>query len=121
MSKDPLNHPRNVISVGSLPELLFLRERVLRSVGYAVFTTTDPQEAASRIGNVDCGVLLLCYSISAEWRNQLVQRFRELCPEGRVVAITNHPVAGTPKEEDAVVYGVEGPEILIDAIRGKAA
>jgi DNA-binding NtrC family response regulator len=121
MSKDPLNLPRNVISVGALPELLSLRERVLRSVGYAVFTTTDPQEAMSRIGKADCGVLLLCYPISDEWRKELVRRFHNYCPNGRVVAITNHPVVETPKEEDAVVYGVEGPEILIDAVRGKAA
>jgi hypothetical protein len=37
------------------------------------------------------------------------------------VAITNHRVVETPKEVDALVYGVEGPEILIDALRGKAA
>lgn len=50
-----------------------------------------------------------------------MQQFREHCPEGRIIAITNRPVAETPKEEDELVYGVEGPEILIDAIRGKAA
>lgn len=110
-----------VISVGTLPELLSLRAAVLKSAGYAVFTTTDPQKAASRIGKADCGVLLLCYSVSDEWRTQLVQRFRELCPEGRVVGITNRPVVETPKEADELVYGIEGPEILIDAVRGKAA
>jgi hypothetical protein len=68
VSRDPPNHSRNVISVGTLPELLLLRERVLRSVGYAVFTTADPQEAAARIGKADCGVLLVlvCYSLAAE-------------------------------------------------------
>jgi DNA-binding NtrC family response regulator len=121
VSQDPLNHPRNVISVGTLPELLLLREKVLRSVGYAVFTTTDPQEAIGGIGKADCGVLLVCYSVTDEWRKQLVQQFRQFCPEGRIVAITNHPVAETPKEADELVYGVEGPEILISAVRGKAA
>ena len=121
MAEHPPNRQRTVISVGKLPELLSLRAAVLKSAGYAVFTTTDPQEAAARIAKADCGVLLLCYSISDIRRKQLVQRFRQLCPEGRIVAITNHPVAETPKEEDELVYGVEGPEILIDAIRGKAA
>jgi DNA-binding response OmpR family regulator len=120
LSQNSQNRPRTIISVGELPELLSLRAAVLKSAGYVVFTTTDPQEAASRIGKADCGVLLLCYSISDEWRKQLVGRFRELCPEGRVVAITNRPVAETPKEVDELVYGVEGPEILIDAVRGKA-
>jgi DNA-binding response OmpR family regulator len=115
------NRRRTVISVGKLPELLSLRAAVLKSVGYAVFTTTDPQEAAARIGKADCGVLLLCYSLADEWRKQLVQRFRELCPDGRIIAITNQPVVQSPKDADELVYGVEGPEILIDAVRGKAA
>lgn len=59
--------------------------------------------------------------MSDVWRRQLVQRFRQLCPEGRIVAITDRPVVETLKEEDELVYGVEGPEILIDAVRGKAA
>jgi DNA-binding response OmpR family regulator len=112
---------RRVISVGTLPELLWLRESVLKAGGYEVFTFTDPKDAVSRMRDDDCGVLLLCYSISDEWHKQLVQRFRELCPQGRIVAITNRPVAETPKEEDELVYGVEGPEILIDAVRGKTA
>jgi DNA-binding NtrC family response regulator len=121
VSQHSQNRQRVVISVGTLPELLSLRERVLQSVGYAVFTTTNPQEAAAKIAPDKCGVLLLCYSVTDEWRTQLVQRFRELCPEGRIVAITNQPVVEPPKEADALVYGVEGPEILIDAVRGKAA
>jgi hypothetical protein len=51
-----------VISVGTLPELLLLREYVLQSVGYDVLSITNLQEAASRIENkAHCGVLLLCY------------------------------------------------------------
>jgi hypothetical protein len=37
------------------------------------------------------------------------------------LAITNQPVVESPKEADALVYGVEGPEILIEAVQGKAA
>ena len=121
MPRHPPNRQSTVISVGKLPELLSLRAAVLQSAGYAVFTTTDPQEAAARIGKTDCGVLLVCYSLQDEWRERLVQRFRELCPEGRIIAITNRPVAESPKDADELVYGVEGPEILIDAVRGKAA
>jgi DNA-binding NtrC family response regulator len=110
-----------VLSVGTIPELLSLRAQILKSAGYTVFSTTHPQEAEVRLRKDDFGVLLLCYSISEEWRNRLLQPFRERSPSGRVVAITNRPVAETPKEVDELVYGVEGPEALMDAIRGTAA
>jgi DNA-binding response OmpR family regulator len=112
---------RSVISVGTLPELLSLRAAVLQGAGYGVLTTVDPQEAASRIRSGNCGVLLLCYSVSDEWRKQLIEDFRDKCPKGRIVAITNRPIAETPKEVDHLVYGVEGAEALIDAVRGNSA
>jgi hypothetical protein len=64
---------------------------------------------------------LLCYSISDEWQKSLISHFRERCPEGRIVAISNMPFARTPDEADEHVYGIEGPEALINAIGGKAA
>ena len=107
-----------VISVGPFPELLLLREYVLQSAGYAVSSTSNPQEAVAKIeSKADCGVLLLCYAVPDRWRYSLITKFREHCPEGRIVAITNDHVGETPKEVDELVYGVEGPEALIDAVR----
>jgi hypothetical protein len=114
-------HRRRVLSVGSIPELLSLRQAVLKSAGFEVFSTGKPLEAATRIRAGDCAVLLLCYSVSDEWRQVLVRDFREHCPDGRVVAITNRPVTQLPKDVDELVYGIEGPEALMHAIRGKAA
>ena len=88
---------RLVISVGTLPELLSLREKVLESVGYTVITAPPP-EAVSMVRKGECGVLLLCYSISEKWREQLVQDYRKHCPEGRIVAITNAPVVKLQKK-----------------------
>jgi DNA-binding NarL/FixJ family response regulator len=112
---------RPVISVGTLPELLSLREAVLKSVGYEVFITVRPQDALSRVREVPCAVLLLCYSVPIEWRRQLIQEFRESCPQGRIVAITDRIVAEIPKEVDDLIFGLEGAEALIDAIRGSEA
>jgi hypothetical protein len=111
---------RLVLSVGILPELLSLREAVLRSAGYPVLTA-PPQEAAARVRKGECGVLLLCYSVSDHLRKQLVQEFRNRCPYGRIIAITNAPVLETPKELDDLVYGVEGPEVLLDVIKRNEA
>ena len=118
MNDNPEERKLSVISVGTLPDLLSLRAAVLHSAGYTVFTTTSPEEAQAKMGKGDCGVLLLCYSVSDEWRKPLIQQFREHCPEGRIIAITNRPVTETPKEVDELVYGIEGPEILLDAVQG---
>ena len=45
--------------------------------------------------------------------------FREKCPGGRIVALANSPMFQSPAEADAFLFGVEGAEALIDAVRGK--
>ena len=110
-----------VISVGTIPELLSLRHAVLQSAGYEVFSTMKMLEAASRIRDGAFRVLLLCYSVSEEWRNELIKDFRKFSPESCIVGITNRPIAQLPKDVDELVYGVEGPEILLNVVRGEAA
>lgn len=50
-----------------------------------------------------------------------IRDFRKHCPEGRIVAVTNRAVNQLPADVDELVYGIEGPEILIGAIEGKKA
>lgn len=108
------NH-RKVISVGTNAELLWLRDSVLRSAGFDVLTKIDTQEALAFIERGDCGVLLLCYSLPLPSRKRLAEAFRAKCPEGRIVTITNEKTE--PEFADSFVYGVEGPEALIEAVR----
>jgi len=118
VSEKQQSHRAVVVSAGTLPELLSLREEILRSAGYEVFTVTSREEALAVIGNGEqCGVLLLCYSVPDDWRGDLIREFRRLCPDARVVGITNYPVVQPAKETDELVYGVEGPEALINAVR----
>ena len=106
-----------VISVGVLPELLWLREAVLEAAGHKVRSFTEPERAVPELRKGGCGVLLLCYSVDDESRIQLLRSFREYCPNGRIVAITNFPVLEQDsKDADELVYGVDGPEALLDAI-----
>jgi hypothetical protein len=112
---------RTVISVGSIPELISLREQILESLGYEVFSTMIPQEADLLVKRGHCGVLLICYSWSDNWRKELIKNFRANCPQGRVVLITDHPIAQASEGADALVYGLNGPEALMDAVEGKAA
>jgi hypothetical protein len=47
----------------------------------------------------------------------MTKAFREVCPKGRVVWITNQPLKQSP-DADAFVYGVDGAEALISAVGG---
>ena len=110
-----------ILSVGAIPELLSLRAEVLKWSGYDVVTTSDPLEVASQLEDGNCGVLLLCYSVSEASREQLIRNFRQHCPNGRIIVITNERLAHLPKDVDELVFGIEGPEALLDAIEPKAA
>lgn len=107
-----------VISVGSNPELLWLRNSVLRSAGFDVLSTADHDDALAIIQRGECGVLVFCHSLPSATRQQLAQSFREQCPGARIVAVTNSKM-DKAEFADAFVYGVEGPEALIQAIRGE--
>src|SRR5205823_12143313 len=78
-----------VLSVGAIHELVNLRAEVLRSAGYEVISTTSAQKADLHIANGDCDLLLLCHSVSDDWQKRLIRQFRNHCPNGRVVAISN--------------------------------
>ena len=104
-----------VLSLGKNPELLWLREAVLRSAGFEVMTSLSVEDGLARIEGGYCGVLLLCYSLPPLSRKRLAETFRAKCPQGRIVTIMNEK--GEPEFADLVIYGVDGPEALLEAIR----
>jgi hypothetical protein len=109
-----------VLSVGAHPELLWLRGAVLRNAGFDVLTTLDLKEGLAHIERGHCDVLLMCYSLPFPARKRLAENFRSNCRDGRIVTIINEQ--GKPEFADAVVYGIDGPEALIEVIRtAKAA
>src|SRR5438270_13408233 len=106
-----------VISVGNDPQLLSLRHAVLESAGFKVLTAADLESAFKKIATGPCDVLLLCYSIRVADRQKIAAQFREHCPEGRIIAITNQPQIRPPIDADTFLYGLEGAEALIDTVR----
>ena len=71
---------RKVLSVGNDPELMWLRDAVLRSAGFEVLTTLDLKEGLARIERGNCGVLLMCYSLPLLSRKRLAETFRAKQP-----------------------------------------
>jgi hypothetical protein len=100
-----------VLSLGTDAELMWLRDA--QYAGFDVLTTLDLKEALARIEHRDCGALLLCYSLPVRARKQLAEIFRVNCSNGRIVTITNE--RSEPEFTEVVVYGVDGPESLIEA------
>lgn len=107
---------QKVISVGTQVELLWLRHAVLESAGFDVHTTASEKDATEVMQDGDCGVLLLCYSLPIEVRKRLAETFGKCCPSSRIVAITNEKIEKADFAH-GFVYGVDGPEALIDALR----
>jgi anthranilate phosphoribosyltransferase len=59
-------------------------------------------------------VIAASFCCATRWR---AKTFREVCPEGRIVSITDQPL-NQPPDADVVIYGVDGAEALIEAVRG---
>lgn len=108
-----------VISIGDNSQLLSLRHAVLERAGYHVITASDPNSASEKIASVPCDILLLCYSMEINTRQRLAKEFREHCPKGRIIAITNQYQQRPPVDADAFLYGLEGAEALLDTVRAE--
>ena len=107
---------QKIISVGTYPELLLLRHAVLVKAGFDVHTTGSEKEAMQFMQNGDCAVLLLCYLLPLDVRKRLAENFRTYCPTSRIIAITNEKLEN-PDFAHGFVYGFDGPEVLIEALR----
>jgi hypothetical protein len=105
----------SVISVGTNAELVGLRNFVLEEAGFDVISTLDEHDALARIERGECGVLLMCYLVAKPVRQKLANALRKVCPNSRIVLITNEQL-GKPEIADTFVYGVEGPEALIEVV-----
>ena len=115
------NDDQLVLSVGGNAELLWLREHVLKAAGFKVVTTSSESKAVAEMREGKCAVLLLCHSLPDAVRSTVSKQFRQYCPQGRILGITNVRWPQALDEVDSYVYGLEGPEVLIAAIRSAAA
>jgi DNA-binding NarL/FixJ family response regulator len=109
-----------VLSVGGNAELLWLREHVLKAAGFKVVSTTSETKAVAEMQRGKCAVLLLCHSLPDAVRSTVSKQFRQYYPHARILGITNVRWPQALDEVDSYVYGLEGPEILITAVRRAA-
>jgi hypothetical protein len=97
----------SVVSVGEDREPLLFRDAVLKSAGFAVFTTDNENEALARISRGDCGVLLVCYSAPLPMKRHLAVPYRKRCHGDKIIAVSNQRV-DTLEIADSFVHGIDG-------------
>jgi hypothetical protein len=77
---------------------------VLETAGFDVRSALGEDDAITTIQAVQCGTLLMCYSLSKRARKSLAQEFRRYCPKARIIAITNQKLDGPDYADSFVLW-----------------
>jgi hypothetical protein len=107
---------KRVVSIGTNSNDLALRHAMLQFAGYEVWSTTKLPLALNFIQHERCGVLLLHYSLSEEWRQALITTFRRSCPGGSVIAIADQRSRWSLADVDATISESDGTAALLEAL-----
>ena len=103
-----------ILSLSEDPQLGPLRASVLRHAGFHV---THPRGKTETRDCLDSGIydlLILGHSLGVEYARDLVSRFREKNPAGKVLAVAQTDLL--PIRADKVIRAIDGPEVLIAAV-----
>ncbi len=112
------NSAPTILSVRGNETLLRSRQMVLESVGWHVVTTTHGVEALLWLAERDFGAVVLGHSIPPAERISLAQKMKDMRPNLPIVMVCVHgDNAFSNKVADARVGSLDGPIVLINAIR----
>ena len=89
-----------VVSISPSREALVLRQTTLQNAGMNVVSVLTPMQARFEIQMGRCGNLLICHRLSAQAADDIARLYRQYCPKGRIVLITNGPREKIPAEAD---------------------
>jgi len=103
-----------VLCVGKQPQLLALRDTVLRMEGYGVIDAYSAEEALRMFVSSDVDIVVICHSIPVQVRRWLVSAMKEARPLTPVIAL--HEAYDYVTEADLSVDQLAGPEVLLEAI-----
>lgn len=93
-----------------------IRAFVLQASGYAVTTTTDPDEAKSFLGDKPDAIVCSVQVKNREGK-PLVELLRQLAPKTPVVAMIDTPYGNTSDDyADRFIFKLDGPKALLRAL-----
>ena len=101
---------KTVLSIGTIQDLLWLREAVLEHAGFKVFSVTDETNAKAKIYPDGCDVLLLCYSIHDGVRARITKLFRERAPAVGSLQLRISIYSVHHRMQTASFTGLKGPK-----------
>jgi hypothetical protein len=104
----------SILSIGGDPMLFALRSAVLRKGGFTVFEARSPQQVLSISPAADIMVAVLCHTIPASERRELVHAIRRCHPHSAVLAL--HTGWERVEEADESIESLSGPQTLLDCI-----
>ena len=112
------NSAPTILSVSGNETLLRSRQMVLESVGWHVVTTTHGVEALLWLAERGFDAVVLGHSIPSPERVSLAQKMKAIRPNVPIVMICVHgDNTFSTKVADARVGSLDGPVVLINAIR----
>jgi len=107
-----------VLLVSPSKEQLNVWRTTLRDAGMNVISVLSPIQARFEIEMGRSGNLLMCHRLSSEQADDLAKLYRQYCPEGRIVFVTEGSShASAAPEADAYVPEASGPQELVQALR----
>ena len=112
-----IEKPR-VISLSLNPDLLWLREALLKQAGFDVVSTIDPEQALLTIQAAGFDLLLLCFSLSDSIQERVARQFQQSRPGKRIIAVGSQKDGSSPPAyADIFLNGEDGPDALMAALQ----
>ena len=81
-------NPTRILVYGRDPSLLETRQLVLQTIGGTVEATTELEQAKRMLGDGSLDLLVLCYTLSLEDRNAILNSVEQLSPDLKVLILS---------------------------------
>ena len=108
-----------ILVLSADPELALLRQYALRQAGHNTVAAASDKDIERRFGDMaddDFDVALMCHRIPDGRARELIRRFHQKNPRGKIVAVV-HMYGEWPQiEADRYVVGTDGPEALTQVV-----
>lgn len=102
-----MSSPASILVYGSDSSLLATRRMVLETLGGRVETAVDQKEAEQLLLNPEFELLVLCFTISSEERELILQAARRRTPQLRVLVLLGDgpSSANSPEDQFSIFAG----------------
>jgi DNA-binding NtrC family response regulator len=104
----------SILSVGNDNLLLSVRSSVLRAAGYSVQTCANTSEAFELASAGDFDLVVICHSVPARERSQLIKAIKAEKPSTKILAVRIDGELATGV--DASIHSLDGPHALLRAV-----